>query len=166
MRRRKTRASLPEGEDAARERCLRLLGLRARSAGELRERLKSAGFADEVIASVLSDLGEAKLVDDEEFARSWVAGRQAAGGAGRRKLRWELRRKGISNEIIARVVDEGIDDETELRQAMAVVQGRLRGQGVEGKARARLQRLLLGRGFEHTTVDTVLRRIPEEAEHS
>ena len=164
-RRRKARSDRPLGEEAAREKCLRLLELRARSAAELRKRLKGGGFADEVIEPVLSGLAEAKLVDDEEFARSWVSSRQAAGGAGRQKLRWELRGKGISNEIIGRVVDEGVDDETELRQALALAERRLRGRPAEATDRTRLQRLLLGRGFEYGTVEAVLRRVSDEGEH-
>ncbi len=166
MRRRRASANRPRGEEAAREKCLRLLGLRARSTAELRDRLRRAGFSEEVMESVLSHLAGAKLIDDEQFARTWVAGRQASGGAGRHKLRWELRRKGISNDIIQRVVDEGIDDEAELRRAMALAQARLRGRPPEPKVRARLQRLLLGRGFEYPTVETVLRRISQEGEHS
>ncbi len=152
------------GEEAAREKCLRLLGLRPRSAAELRERLRSAGFSADIIDSVVSGLAEAKLVDDEDFARSWVASRQFSGGTGRQKLRWELRRKGVSNEIIQRVVDQGIDEEMEVRHAMALAQSRLRGGASEPKARARLQRLLLSRGFEHATVDAVLRQMSEEEE--
>jgi len=154
----------PQDEQAAREKCLRLLGLRARSAAELRDRLKGEGFAQETIASVMRDLESAKLVDDEEFARSWVASRQAALAAGRRRLRWELRRKGVSEELIRRVVDEGVDDETELRLATELARRRLR-EGelpVEGKALGRLRRLLAARGFESDTVDTVLRRVGEE----
>lgn len=163
--RRKASAARRQGAEAAREKCLRLLSLRARSAEELRDRLKRAGFPEEVTESVLSDLERANLVDDEDFARSWVASRQASGGTGRQKLRWELRRKGISQEIIAEVVDGEIDDETEERQALALARRRLRGQPDEREARARLRRLLLGRGFEFGTVDYVLRRISTEEEH-
>ena len=164
--RRKASASRREArdEEAARDRCLRLLGLRARSSEELRERLTRAGFANEVIEVVLSGLERAGLVNDEEFARSWVASRQASGESGRRKLRWELRRKGICEDLIRRVVDQEIDDETEMRQAMALAQRRLKGQPVEPKALPRLRRLLLRRGFGFDAVDSVLQSIVGEAE--
>ncbi len=76
---------LTEGE--AREQCLRLLERRARSAKELEQRLKAAGFEQDMIELVLTDLENAGLVDDEEFARMWVADRQASGLSGRHKLR-------------------------------------------------------------------------------
>lgn len=152
-------------EHAAREKCLRLLTLRLRSAAELRARLGDSGFEDKVIGPVLGQLTRSGLVDDEEFARAWVASRQASGGAGRQKLRWELRRKGISEDLIRRVVDEGIADETETEQALCLARKRLKGDLTEAKALARLRRLLLGRGFGFETVDSVLQQLTTEAEH-
>lgn len=153
------------GEHAAREKCLRLLGLRLRSEAELRGRLSDSGFPDEVIGSVVGDLARSGLVDDEEFARAWVVSRQASGGAGRHKLRWELRQKGISEDLIRRVVDEGIDDQTETRQALTLARKRLKGDLREPKTLARIRRLLLGRGFGFETVDSVLQQLTTEAEH-
>ena len=152
-------------EQAARDKCLRLLTLRLRSAAELRTRLSDSGFEEEVIAPVLAQLTRSGLVDDEEFARAWVANRQASGGAGRQKLRWELRRKGISKDLIRRVVDEGIADETETQQALSLARKRLKGDLTEAKTLARLRRLLLGRGFGFETVDSVLQQLTTEAEH-
>jgi regulatory protein len=152
-------------EDAAREKCLRLLAVRGRSEAELRGRLRDSGFAEPLIEKVLSRLADAGLVDDEEFARSWVGSRRSAGGTGRRKLRWELRRKGVSEELIRRFVDEVIDDETELESALELARRRLRGRPPDAKELARLRRLLLGRGFGYDTVESVLRHIMVEAEH-
>lgn len=164
-RRAKPARAQARDQEAARQKCLRLLGLRARSTAELVERLRSAGFVEEIIAAVLSELESARLVDDEEFARSWVASRQASGGAGRRKLRWELRRKGISEDLIRQVVDQEIDDDAELQLATELAQRRLRGLPAEEKTLARLRRALVGRGFGFDTVDTVLRRIAKQMEH-
>jgi regulatory protein len=151
-----------DAQEAAREKCLRLLARRARSAAELRQRLSGVGFEREVIARVLADLDAAGLVDDAEFARAWVASRRAAGGAGREKLRWELRRKGIAEDLIAPAVEEGTSDEMEIAQALALARRRLREEPLDRKSLARLRRLLLGRGFGFDTVDTVMRRIISE----
>lgn len=162
------RKARPEAgdEQAARERCLRLLSLRARSESELRGRMRTAGFAEDVIDTVLRGLADAGLVDDREFARSWVASRRAAGGAGRRKLRWELRRKGVSEELIKREVDEGVSDEMETEAALELAGRRLRGQPQEAKTLGRLRRLLLGRGFGADTVEVVMRRIAADSDLS
>ena len=152
-------------DEAARKKCLHLLSLRARSRAELEERLTSAGFAQETIERVLADLERAGLVNDEEFARSWVAGRKAGGGTGRRKLRWELRRKGIGEELVRRVLEDEVDEEAELREAMELARRRLRGRQVEAKTLAQLRNLLVGRGFGFDTVDHVLQRVAKGMGH-
>ncbi len=149
-------------EEDARERCLRLLSRRPHSMGELRERLQAAGVEGRAIEEVLSGLEQAGLVDDEDFARSWVASRKAAGGTGRRKLRWELRRKGVDHELVERILDEELDQETELRAAVALAQKRVVGRGADREVLSRLRRYLLGRGFGFETVDSALAKIAEQ----
>ena len=163
MRRRTSqKPSRPDDRQAVRDQCLRLLSHRARSVGELRERLRTGGFGTDVTEGVLSDMEDAGLIDDEEFVRSWVAGRKAAGGASRRKIAWELKRKGVDRDLIERVLREEMDDRTELGQAAQLARKKLRGQRVEGKELSRLRRHLLGRGFGFDTVDSVLQAVVRE----
>lgn len=163
MRRKRSQPNIRD-EEAARSKCLRLLATRARSAAELRQSLRRGGFDEDVIAVALADLERAGLINDEEFARSWVASRRQSGGRGRVQLRWELRRKGIPQELIRRFVDEGIDDESEVQQALELAERRLRGKP-EPKALYRVQRLLLTRGFEFEVVNSVLKQLSAEGEH-
>jgi regulatory protein len=164
MARRRASAPSPEDAEAARERSLRLLAVRSRSAAELRDRLRRAGFLPDVVEGVIADLARVGLVDDLEFARSWVASRQAAGGVGKQNLRWGLRRKGVANELIERVLSEAVDDETEAQQALALARRRLREGADDPKALARVRRLLVGRGFGFDIVEGVMRRISPQAE--
>jgi len=163
MRRRSNReASRPDDEQAARDTCLRLLARRARSAGELRERLRTGGFDTEVAESVLSALTEAGLVDDEEFARSWIAARKAAGGASRRRIAWELGRKGVDRKLVERVLQEELNDRTELCQAEQLALKKLRRRRPDGKELSRVRRHLLGRGFGFDTVASALKAVVRE----
>jgi regulatory protein len=162
VRRRSSRREAPVlDETAARERCLRLLSVRARSAAELRERLVGAGFEKSVTGSVLADLAAAGLVDDEEFARSWIAARAGA-GIGRHRLRAELGRKGIERGEIERLLAEQVDDEMERGRAEAIARRRLAEGTRDAKALARVRRLLLGRGYGFELVDDVLRLVAGE----
>ncbi len=68
---------------------------------------------------------EVGLVDDEAFARSWVAGRQAAKGLARRALAQELRRKGVDDEVAREVLDE-LEPEQEEQAARTLVRKKLR----------------------------------------
>lgn len=155
-------ASASDDREAARQKCLRLLSVRMRSEGELRQRLRKADFAAEAIEDVLSDLARVGLVDDAEFARSWVASRKAAGGSGPRKLWSELRAKGVADDVLRGVLSEEMDEETERSQAMEFARRRLRGRPADDAALGRLRRLLVGRGFGFGTVDSVLASIAAE----
>ncbi len=156
----------PDDPEAAREKCLRLLAVRARSAAELRERLKGVGFAPDVVENVIADLAGTGLVDDTEFARSWVASRQAAGGIGKQRLRWELRRKGVAEALIEAALEQAVSDETEEEQALTLAQKRLKGGVEDARGLARVRRLLVSRGFGFDTVDRVMRRISFDGEHT
>jgi len=147
----------PPDQDKARQKCLRLLTTRPRSRAELRQALHRNGFGQTVISHVLAGLEQAGLVNDQEFARAWVASRRASGD-GPRKLHWGLRRKGIAEAIIERAIKDTADPQAELQQALALASRRLRGE-LTPKELARLQRFLLGRGFHFRTVDTVLQHL-------
>jgi regulatory protein len=149
-------------EQDARETCSRLLSRRPRSKAELRERLQTGGFEASLIEEVLGGLEEAGLVDDEDFARSWIASRKAAGGAGRRKLRWELGRKGIARDLAEQVLEEELDEETELRAAADLARKRLRAGTADAREMSRLRRYLLARGFGFETVDSVVETVARQ----
>jgi regulatory protein len=134
-----------------------------RSSAELKQRLKSKGFEQDIIETVLAGLTQAELVNDAEFARMWVAERIASGAAGRQKLRWELRQKGIHEDLIRQTIDETIDDEVELEQALDLARRRLRGQPADMAGLLRLRRLLAGRGYGYGIVETVIRRLSSDA---
>ncbi len=160
MRRRSKRPVPPRDAQQAREKCLRLLTVRARSRRELHQALRRNGFEEEIIGEVLSGLEQAGLVDDEEFARAWVTERRAHGN-GRRKLQWELRRKGIAESIIRGLLEREADDESELQRALGLARRRLAGE-ITPERLVRAQRFLVNRGFDYEIVETALQQVTSE----
>jgi regulatory protein len=150
----------------AKSTCLRLLSLRARSRWELKERLEQKGFSAAVIRQTLADLRRAGLIDDEEFARSWVEGRLHSRPLGAARLQWELRRRGIKADLAAAVVRRALGDEGELKLAEELARLR-RGKIFMGKRSfpldksemIRLGRFLSGRGFSYGIVRKVIHNI-------
>src|SRR5688500_2853540 len=84
----------------------RLLEGRARSVAEVRRRLGAAGYRVDLVAGVIQRLLELGMLDDEAFARAWVASRDRARPRGERALRDELRLKGIAPDVVAAVLAE------------------------------------------------------------
>ena len=101
------------------------LSVSARSRADLEQALAKKHVPAEVAASVLDRFEEAGLVDDEDFARSWVQSRQRSKGLSSRVLAMELRRKGIDDEISKEVLAE-LDPEAERQSAHLLVQRKLR----------------------------------------
>ncbi|MDV6014505.1 regulatory protein RecX [Haloechinothrix sp. LS1_15] len=119
-----TDAAAADGFRQAKDVCLRQLASRPRTREELRSTLVGKGFDTELVEGVLDRLAAARLVDDAEFAESWVRSRHTHQGLGRRALRAELLRKGVeagtAEEALA-----GLDDTSEEERARALVRKRL-----------------------------------------
>ncbi|MFH0750297.1 MAG: regulatory protein RecX [Chloroflexota bacterium] len=73
----------------------RFLEARARSVGEVRRRLRDAGYRADLIEGAIERLTDLGMLDDAAFARAWVESRDRARPRGARALRDELRRKGV-----------------------------------------------------------------------
>ena len=84
--------------------------------------------AESVARKILLDrFEEVGLVDDDAFARSWIASRGATGGRAlaRRALAQELRRKGVADEVAREALDD-VDPADEEAAARTLVRKRLR----------------------------------------
>ena len=112
-------------ESVARKILLDQLTGQARSRRELADKLAAKNVPDDVAAQLLDRFEEVGLVDDEAFARSWIASRQPGKGLARRALAQELRRKGVDDEVARDALDE-IDPADEEAAARALVRKKLR----------------------------------------
>jgi regulatory protein len=104
----------------------RYLAIRNRSEKEVYDYLIKKQAEPETIAAIMRLLYEHKLLDDENFARSWVRSRARFRPRGRRVLAMELAQKGISKDLIEKVLseeDEELPDE--LTQAMSLITKRV-----------------------------------------
>lgn len=163
--RQRTGAGDPDGDppggsvEQAKEACLRLLAVRARSRAELGQRLTAKGFAAEVAERALDRLAEVGLVDDAEFARQWVRQRHIFSGKGRQALAQELRRKGVASEAAAAALaNVTADDEHD--RATELVRRKLRTlpAGMDrDKAMRRLVGMLARRGYGHSVAYAVVK---------
>jgi regulatory protein len=119
-------------ESVARKILLDQLTGQARSRKELSDKLAAKNVPADVATRLLDRFEEVGLVDDEAFARSWIAARGSAGSVGsagkglaKRALAQELRRKGVDDEVAREALDE-IDPADEEEAARALVRRKLR----------------------------------------
>jgi regulatory protein len=120
-------AEVPEAdpESVARKILLDQLTGQARSRKELSDKLAKKNVPPELATRLLDRFEEVGLVDDEAFAKAWIASRQPGKGLARRALALELRRKGIDDEVARDALDE-IDPADEEAAARALVRKKLR----------------------------------------
>jgi regulatory protein len=137
------RPSISESrEEQAHALCLRLLTGRSRTRAELTGQLTKRGYPDEVIDTVLDRLAVVGLVDDAEFANQWIRSR-ARTGKGNRALIAELKTKGVDDEVIASVLDEGDIDDERIR-AERLIEQKLRRELLDGNDDTKIMRRLVG----------------------
>lgn len=135
------------------------LTVQARSRQELEQALEAKAVPADVATRVLDRLTEVGLVDDEAFAGSWVHSRRKNRGLGRRALSYELRRKGVDEELIRETLDQ-VTPEDEQETAAVLVRRKLRSMG--GLSREvqvrRLAGMLARKGFGAGMAMSVIRK--------
>lgn len=147
-------------EEQARDVCLRLLTVRARTRAELAGQLAKRGYPDSVSERVLDRLAQVGLIDDADFAEQWVRSRRANAGKGRRALIAELRTKGVDSDIIETVLADD-DPSAERARAERLVADKLRREkltdGDDAKLARRLVGMLARRGYGQTMAFDVVK---------
>jgi regulatory protein len=128
-------------ESVARTILLSKLTASAKSRRELADALAAKDVPDDVATRVLDRFEQVGLVDDAAFADTWVRSRQASRGLSRRALSHELRRKGVSDDVISESLEQ-VNAETERAAAVALVARKL--PSTRGLERARRTRRLVG----------------------
>jgi regulatory protein len=145
------------------QKALHFLSYRPRSSQEVRQNLIKRGCDETLVEETVSRLQQGGLVNDEEFARTWVENRSAFRPRSKSALRMELRRKGLSDETVQSVLDE-IKDEQALAFEAARKQAR-RYAGLEWPDfRQKLGSFLARRGFSYSTLAPVVSEVWEEVQ--
>nr|WP_221208878.1 regulatory protein RecX [Nocardioides albus] len=115
----------PDHEAIARKILLDALTGQARSRKELADKLEKKEVPAALATRLLDRFEEVGLIDDEAFARAWIASRQPGKGLARRALAQELRRKGIDDDVARDALDE-IDPDDEREAGRRMVRRKLR----------------------------------------
>ena len=134
-------------------RAFKLLHYRERSADELRTRLIRIGFDSQLVDELVDELIADKTLDDERFANAFVNDYTNLKPKGNRFILNELNKKGIAEEIIARLLSTR-DERKMIRQ---YVEKKASSLDIKNpKERQRLVRRLLTRGFTPSIVYEII----------
>jgi regulatory protein len=135
---------------------IRFLGLRPRSRREMSDYLGRKGYPVETVGPVMERLGWAGLLDDREFAASWIASRQALRPRSRRMLAQELAAKGIARDEIEAALAE-LDGDSELDMLVEVVRKKQRLP--QYQIPQKLMEYLARQGYSYELIKKALKRL-------
>jgi len=134
---------------------IRLLDYRPRTAKEINQRLIQKGFSIEEVDRVIERLKKANLVHDQEYARMWVENRNEFHPRSQRLMRYELKNKGVEENLIETALAESAEDNI-LAEKAAAKYARKLDLNDHLVFRKRLSGYLARRGFSYHTIVTVV----------
>lgn len=131
---------------------LNLVVRRPRSEREIRDYLRRKGHDEEVATTILNKLSTNGLVSDEAFAKSWVENRRLLKPTSLRKLKLELRQKGISDDIIISVLEA--DETAEIDVLKQIIVSKRRQTKYQDNEK--LMQYLARQGFNYSDIKTAI----------
>lgn len=138
------------------------LAYSAKTRGQLRKKLQTEGFDAELIEPLLDKFEAAKLIDDAEYAQTFVAQKSRTKKLSRAALRRELAERGVRGEEAENALAQRTDEQ-EREDAAELVRKKLRpGMDLSDRAeKDRVTRRLLGmlarRGYSSSVSMSVIR---------
>lgn len=148
-------------DEVAFQEALHFLSYRPRTAAELDKKLTDKGYSETVITQTLQRLQESGLIGDADFARAWVESRSTFRPRSRRAIHYELRQKGVADDVIQQALEEMPAEEETAYQAGQRYCRRLAGLD-RNEFRTRLSGFLARRGFTYQTIQPVVQRLWSE----
>ena len=135
---------LESEKNTALDKALTHLSTTRKTKKQIREFLQKKGFLPAVIDYVIEKLRDYGFLNDGEYAEAYVE--QAAKRKGGRLIRMELRSKGVTDAEIDGALG-GLDEQTELQTAIALLQKYMRGKTADVQTLQKAYRHLMSKGF-------------------
>ena len=146
-------------------RAIDFLSYRPRSSEEVRQNLVKKNIPEDVVSVAMNRLQDLGYLDDLAFARFWIENRDTFKPRAPRALRYELRQKGIGDDILDPLFEEILDVED---SAYRVAKKQIR--QYKGKTRQEFKHKLSGklqrRGFNYGIINDVINRLFDELDES
>lgn len=150
---------LAEEKNKAINYALRSLSYRARFEKEIYDALKRKGFDDNIIEDTIYYCKEKEYLNDRDFAESFVRDKINFSKLGPERIRYELRLKGISEDIINRVLRVSRDEQFETALELGKKRIRLYKDDTKDAKYRKLSGFLQRKGYSYEIVSKVLKEL-------
>jgi regulatory protein len=132
-----------------RARALRLLARREHTRQELERKLSPHAGSSDDLQALISGLKQKNQLSEERYAEERA--RRLARKYGAARIRQDLKAKGVSDDLISRITNEG-----ELERARAILERKYRTPAATRAERAKRMRFLQSRGFSSEIIFKLL----------
>ena len=146
------------------QKAVEFISYKPRTSQETRRKLQKAGYDESLIENTLAQLTQYGLLNDESYAGQWVDERKRLKPRSKRMLAYELRKKGISDDLIQSAVED-VDD---FQSAREIAESRLyRYEGLSKfEFRNKLGNYLAGKGFSYDVISETTQTLWEQMNSS
>lgn len=134
------------------ERALMFAMLRPRSVREVQDYARRKKWTPEDAELIIQKLITKCYLSDSVFARSWVQSRALGNKTSIRKLRLELKQKGVADDVVNEALEVSAYDELDALRAIIAKKRKLARYGDDQK----LMRYLATQGFSFDDIKTAL----------
>ncbi len=153
-------------KNSIKNRALNLLARRPHAKEELRRKLIRKKFEKDLISEVLSSIEQAGLLNDKEFAILFYNDKLNRGRESKRKILYDLRKRGVSNSVISEVSEMFPEDEENLDEIKKLVERKLKSHSLQKKSRLeirnRLYQFLLSKGYDFDVIKQIIDELTGE----
>jgi regulatory protein len=140
---------------------IRFLSFRPRSEKELKDYLTKKECDPLISRRIVDSLTRDKFLNDEEFVRWWVEQRTILKPKASRIIKYELKQKGISRELIDNFYENEEESTSDFDKALKLAEKKMVRLGkIEDKRKIyeKLGRFLASKGFDWDTIKEVIDR--------
>lgn len=154
------RKSPPKGSSALAA-LQRMCSMREVCTFDARQKLQRMEIEGEEADGIIKSLTEDKFIDDSRYAHAFVRDKSRLAGWGSAKIKYALRIKKVSDEIIAESLNQiGQDEQREqLLKILTVKMKSGKSESDRNKLYAKLMRFALSRGFSYETASWAVTKI-------
>ncbi|AKM82964.1 hypothetical protein A2422_03250 [Candidatus Woesebacteria bacterium RIFOXYC1_FULL_31_51] len=138
------------------DKLLRFVIVRPRSEKEIKDYLKRKKVHESLNEELFNRLNRLELINDTKFSKWWVDQRLVFKNKSKKDLKFELRAKGIKNEIIENTLEESEIDEVKIAKKLIEKKEYKWDKYEEKIKKQKIIQYLSGKGFGWDVIEKVI----------
>lgn len=127
----------------------------------LRDYLREKGYPKQCIDRACDKLAEYGYINDESYCENYILSYQNQ--KSKRKMKYDLLAKGVSEEIVENKLAQMLDDEGEEEKCLKVAEKYLRGKTFDLKTKQKFYNHMAGKGYEFGQIAAAWEKITNES---